>query len=156
MERITRNNMGQWALKLTPRSDVNPVQTEHVRLSSAIRVVSNTNTFSHPASSPPGIGNTGAVRFDIAVAQAVERQSCQGEFLSERSEVRFPARLIRWLCQDIGRPLVHALVCSGKKRAELSRKGTQLLSQSIPRRLGARRASFSTDRYSMATAGEPA
>ena len=39
MERITRNNMGQWALKLTPRSDVNPVQTEHVRLSSAIRVV---------------------------------------------------------------------------------------------------------------------
>jgi hypothetical protein len=84
------------ALKLTPRSDLNPVQTEHVRLSSAIRVVSKTDTFSHPASSLPGIGNTGAVRFDIAGAQAVERLSCQGEFLSERSEDRFQARLIRF------------------------------------------------------------
>jgi hypothetical protein len=35
------------------------VQTEHVRLSSAIRVVSKTDTFQHPASSSlPGIGNT--------------------------------------------------------------------------------------------------
>jgi hypothetical protein len=33
---------------------------------------------------------------EIAVAQALERQSCQGEFLSERSEDRFPTRLIRF------------------------------------------------------------
>ena len=45
--------------KVSQRRKVYPVQTEHVRLSSAIRVVSKTDTFQHPASSSlPGIGNT--------------------------------------------------------------------------------------------------
>ena len=41
-----------------------------------------------------------AVRFDIAVTQAVERQPRQGEFLSERSEDRFPVRLIGLPCSQ--------------------------------------------------------
>ena len=37
-----------------------------------------------------------AERFYITLAQAVERQPSQGEFFNERSEDRFPLRLIRF------------------------------------------------------------
>ena len=42
-----------------------------------------------------------AERFHIAVAQAVERQPCQGKFLRERSKNRFPLGLIRFPRSDV-------------------------------------------------------
>src|ERR1700730_9642914 len=42
-----------------------------------------------------------AERFHIAVAQAIERQPCQGEFLRERSKNRFPLCLIRFPRSDV-------------------------------------------------------
>ncbi len=42
-----------------------------------------------------------AERFHIAVAQAIERQPCQGEFLRERSKNRFPLGLIRFPRSDV-------------------------------------------------------
>jgi hypothetical protein len=41
-----------------------------------------------------------AKRFDITLAQAVERQPSQSEFFSERSEDRFPSYLIRFQRRD--------------------------------------------------------
>ena len=42
-----------------------------------------------------------AERFHIAVAQAIERQPCQGKFLRERSKNRFPLGLIRFPRSDV-------------------------------------------------------